>query len=32
MKRHVLARWSGIALGVTYALLGVAETFACERR
>ncbi|MEO7980323.1 MAG: hypothetical protein ABI807_05475 [Sporichthyaceae bacterium] len=26
MRRHVLARRSGIALGVTYVLLGVAET------
>jgi hypothetical protein len=26
MKRHVLARWSGIVLGVTYVLLGIAET------
>lgn len=26
MRRHVLARRSGIALGVTYVLLGVMET------
>ena len=26
MRRRALARWSGIALGVTYVLLGVAET------
>jgi hypothetical protein len=26
MRRRALARWSGIALGVTYLLLGVAET------